>query len=73
LTSGKQIKPKITYEDVCFQHGDLGNEIYAQGMMRNAGVVVSTGLGDGCYDVVADIVDDKTWGRRIKSISVKFF
>ena len=37
------------------------------------GVVASTGLGDGVYDVMAEIVDDPTWGHRVKSLSVKFF
>ena len=36
------------------------------------GVCVSTGYGDGSYPVYATIIDDKEWGRRIKSVTVVF-
>ena len=36
------------------------------------GVCVSTGYGDGYYPVVAEIIDDPDWGRRIKSVTITF-
>lgn len=36
------------------------------------GVCVSTGLGDGHYDVYAKFVDLEDWGRRIAEIKVVF-
>lgn len=36
------------------------------------GVAFSTGLGDGAYDVYAEIIDHPDWGKRVKSITVQF-
>ena len=36
------------------------------------GVCVSTGYGDGCYNVYADIIENETWGKRVKSVTVVF-
>lgn len=37
-----------------------------------AGVVSSTGLGDGLYPVYAEYVDDPNWGRRITRLEIVF-
>lgn len=39
---------------------------------EGAGVCVSTGYGDGTYEVVATIIEDPAWGKRIKKIEVTF-
>jgi hypothetical protein len=36
------------------------------------GVCVSTGYGDGSYPVYAEIIKDRVWGRRIKSVTIVF-
>lgn len=37
-----------------------------------AGVVSSTGLGDGYYPVMATYVDDDTWGKRVAKLEIIF-
>ena len=37
------------------------------------GVVSSSGYGDGNYPVVATIVDEGKFGKRIKKLEIKFF
>lgn len=44
---------------------------YAKGH-EGLGVCVSTGFGDGCYDVIATVIDDPQWGRRVKKVEVIF-
>ena len=44
---------------------------YAMGH-EGLGVCVSTGYGDGSYDVIATVIDDPQWGRRVKKIEVTF-
>lgn len=36
------------------------------------GVCVSTGLGDGCYDVFAKMIDVPSWGKRVKEVKIVF-
>jgi hypothetical protein len=36
------------------------------------GVCVSTGFGDGCYNVYAHVSDEGTWGRRVGAIFIDF-
>lgn len=36
------------------------------------GVLSSTGIGDGCYPVYAEIVNEGEWGKRVKSLTIKF-
>lgn len=43
---------------------DIGHE--------GLGCVVSTGYGDGVYDVIAEVIEDPKWGTRIKSVKVVF-
>jgi hypothetical protein len=39
---------------------------------EGAGVVFSTGFGDGLYPVYATFSDEGEWGTRVKSIRVEF-
>lgn len=39
---------------------------------EGAGVVTSTGYGDGSYPVYATFSDEDEWGTRVKSIRVEF-
>lgn len=55
LKKGKQLE--TGFLQFCYDKGHAG-----------LGVCASTGWGDGCYDVMAEIKDN-----RIKSISIKFF
>ena len=36
------------------------------------GVLVSSGYGDGCYDVETTTIDDPTWGTRVSSVTITF-
>jgi len=36
------------------------------------GVLVSTGVGDGVYNVLAKIKEVKGWGRRVCEVRIKF-
>lgn len=50
------------------QSGQLNFKMGHEG----AGVVCSTGLGDGLYPVYAEFVYDEMFGRRIKKVWVEF-
>lgn len=36
------------------------------------GICVSTGFGDGCYNVYAHVSDEGTWGNRVGAIFIDF-
>jgi len=38
-----------------------------------AGVCVSSGVGDGVYPVLAELIDDPVWGTRVKKVWVDFW
>ena len=44
---------------------DMGHE--------GLGVCVSSGYGDGLYPVYAQISDEGKFGKRVKSVTIKFF
>ncbi len=65
---------EFSYRGICKTTGseNLGGQLnYLHG---HAGVAVAlrTGLGDGTYDVFAEIADAGSWGERVKKVWVEF-
>jgi len=69
----KKTKGNYSYSGACDitcddnQAGQLKNENGAQ-----VGVVATTGLGDGVYPVYAEYQNEGEFGKRIKSLTIKF-
>lgn len=61
LTKSKQVVKKDKTSQIKFKRGFTG-----------AGVVTSTGFGDGMYDVYVDEVDEGKYGKRIGAVKVVF-
>lgn len=63
---------EFSYDGACratcgdTQAGQLNYELGHSG----AGVVFSSGYGDGCYEVWARYIDDPDWGTRIAEVRV---
>jgi len=58
---------KVTEDEVM----DAVND-HAGPIAGDLGVVVSTGLGDGMYDVEARIEDIEGWGERVAEVRIRF-
>lgn len=54
------------------QNENAGGEMLVSGI-GGTGVVFSSGMGDGNYPVIAHYEESEKFGRRIKSIEIKFF
>jgi len=61
------------WSEFCDKLKDLHTQFKYDMGHDGLGVCVSTGLGDGTYDVMAEIVNDPDFGRRVKSIKIDFF
>jgi len=69
VTDPCYIKDDYNYEEVV--KPVLDENLYGQ---TNGGLslITTSGLGDGCYPVYANIIEDETWGRRVESIMIQF-
>jgi hypothetical protein len=52
--------------------GKIGIPIVAEPNGRGQGIDFSSGIGDGSYAVVADVVEDPDWGQRIARVTIDF-
>ena len=69
--SVKEIAKHFSYAGCCANtlHGFGGQLHYPKGH-AGAGVVFSSGLGDGIYEVWATIGEVEGWGRRVKKVEI---
>ena len=66
--------------DPCYVIGDKWNEKYYKEevcgdwhnykQLKNSGVIFSSGLGDGIYEVYATISNKKEEGKRVKKVEI---
>jgi len=67
-------KGEFSYDSICDitsskNHGGQLNFAYGLG---GVGVAFSTGMGDGTYDVYAELIKLKDWGERVKKVYIEF-
>lgn len=43
------------------------------GQIEHGAVASSSGFGDGCYPVYAELSNEGEWGTRVKSLTIEFF
>jgi hypothetical protein len=68
-------KGEFSYRGICKETLGPNKGGQLNYKMGHAGVAVafSTGMGDGMYQVFAELVVDKEWGERVRKVWVEFF
>ena len=75
LPNSEDSEPKYTYNQLlalCEKKGWDEKSYGLPATYGEMGVVVSSGFGDGCYDVFAKIVYCGDWGKRVAEVKVVF-
>lgn len=66
-------KAEFSYRGICKGNNQLFCQLNYDNGVPGVGVAFTTGFGDGGYDVYAEIVDTKEWGRRVRKVWIEFF
>lgn len=61
------------YDRFCEERNNENTQDIVFSGMAGNGIVSSSGFGDGSYPVYAEISDEGEWGKRVKSLTIKFF